>query len=147
MSTDPTPESSSPRTWELPPEPSNEITAVRDRYGQIFQRVEDPDRPRVTWHGTTFLDDPDVPDFVLGWPMLLSDLGLTESLRAFTTKVSSLQRRVSARFPTPIPRLDDETEIAVYRVAQEALGNALRHADAHNIELVMRSARDGVLLI
>ncbi len=77
-------------------------------------------------------------------PMMLSDLGLTESLRSFTTKVSSLQRRVAARFPTPIPRLDDETEIAVYRVAQEALGNALRHADARNIDLVMRS-EDGRL--
>jgi len=79
-------------------------------------------------------------------PMLLSDLGLTESLRAFTTKVSSLQRRVAARFPTPIPRLDDETEIAVYRVAQEALGNALRHADAHSIDLLLRT-EDGRLVL
>ena len=79
-------------------------------------------------------------------PMLLSDLGLTESLRAFTTKVSSLQRRVAARFPTPIPRLDDETEIAVYRVAQEALGNALRHAEARNIDLLLRSDEGSLLL-
>jgi PAS domain S-box-containing protein len=79
-------------------------------------------------------------------PMMLSDLGLTESLRAFTTKVSSLQRRVVARFPTPIPRLDDETEIAVYRVAQEALGNALRHADARSIELLLR-IDDGRLVL
>ncbi len=79
-------------------------------------------------------------------PMLLSDLGLTESLRAFTTNVSSLQRRVTARFPTPIPRLDDETEIAVYRIAQEALGNALRHADARSIDLLLRSAENTLLL-
>jgi PAS domain S-box-containing protein len=78
-------------------------------------------------------------------PMLLSDLGLTESLRAFTTNVSSLQRHVTARFPTPIPRLDDETEIAVYRIAQEALGNALRHADARTIELSLRG--DGGRLV
>ncbi len=79
-------------------------------------------------------------------PMMLSDLGLTESLRAFTTKVSSLQRTVTARFPTPIPRLDDETEIAVYRVAQEALGNALRHADARSIDLMLRSEQGKLLL-
>jgi PAS domain S-box-containing protein len=79
-------------------------------------------------------------------PMMLSDLGLTESLRSFTTKVSSLQRRVVARFPTPIPRLDDETEIAVYRVAQEALGNALRHAEARNIDLVMHREEGRLVL-
>jgi two-component system sensor histidine kinase UhpB len=79
-------------------------------------------------------------------PMMLTDLGLTESLRAFTTKVSSLQRRVTARFPTPIPRLDDETEVAVYRVAQEALGNALRHAEASNIDLTLRSEEGQLVL-
>ena len=41
-------------------------------------------------------------------PMLLSDLGLTESLRAFTTKASSLQRRVGGAFrPDPAPRRRD----------------------------------------
>jgi PAS domain S-box-containing protein len=79
-------------------------------------------------------------------PMMLSELGLTESLRVFTTKVSSLQRQVLARFPTAIPRLDEETEIAVYRVAQEALGNALRHAGARRIDLVLWS-HDGMLVL
>ena len=78
-------------------------------------------------------------------PMMLTDLGLIESLRAFTTKVSSLQRNVIARFPTPIPRLEEEDEVAVYRVAQEALGNALRHADARRIDLVLRD--DGGTLV
>ena len=42
-------------------------------------------------------------------PMMLSDLGLTESLRAFTTKVSSLQRRVGGALsdPDPAPRRRD----------------------------------------
>lgn len=79
-------------------------------------------------------------------PMMLTDLGLRESLRSFATNASSLQRRVTARFPTPIPRLDDETEIAVYRVAQEALGNALRHAEARSIDLVLR-IDDATLLL
>ncbi len=81
-------------------------------------------------------------------PMMLSDLGLTESLRTFTTNLSSIQHRVAATFPTPtpIPRLDDETEIAVYRIAQEALGNALRHADARSIDLMLRSDADTLVL-
>ncbi|MCC6764033.1 MAG: PAS domain S-box protein [Deltaproteobacteria bacterium] len=79
-------------------------------------------------------------------PMMLSDLGLMESLRAFATNASSLQRSVTTRFPTPIPRLDDETEIAVYRVAQESLGNALRHAAARTVDLLLR-VDDGRLLL
>lgn len=79
-------------------------------------------------------------------PMMLSDLGLRDSLRAFATNLSSLQRHVTARFPTAIPRLDDETEIAVYRVAQESLANALRHADARTIDLLLR-IDEGTLLL
>lgn len=79
-------------------------------------------------------------------PMMLSDLGLRESLRAFATNLSSLQRHVTTRFPTPIPRLDEETEIAVYRVAQESLANALRHADARTIDVLLR-IDDGTLVL
>jgi len=78
-------------------------------------------------------------------PMLLSDLGLTESLAAFASKLSTLKRSVVARFPNHVPRLDDETEIAVYRVAQEALANAIRHANARRIDLDLRS--DGGTLV
>lgn len=79
-------------------------------------------------------------------PMMLSDLGLVESLRTFAANASSLERRVAARFPTSIPRLGDETEVAIYRIAQESLGNALRHAEARNIDLLLR-IDDGVLLL
>jgi len=54
MSTDPTPESSSPRTWELPPEPGPEVTAIRDCDGDVWARLgnswEGGGHSAVAWH-------------------------------------------------------------------------------------------------
>jgi two-component system NarL family sensor kinase len=47
--------------------------------------------------------------------------------------MSSDATRVVAEFRPPIPRLGEETELGIYRIAQEALGNAARHAAARTI--------------
>ena len=70
-------------------------------------------------------------------PMLLHDLGLDGSLRALAEGMSSDTTRVVARFETAIPRLSEESELAVYRIAQEALANAARHAAAGSIVLAL----------
>jgi signal transduction histidine kinase len=44
---------------------------------------------------------------------------------------------VTAAFPTAIPRLGEDTEIGVYRIAQEALANAVRHAGARTIRIAL----------
>jgi signal transduction histidine kinase len=44
----------------------------------------------------------------------------------------------------PVGRLPIDTETALYRIAQEALGNAVRHSAARNIRLSLR--RDGSLI-
>jgi signal transduction histidine kinase len=79
-------------------------------------------------------------------PMLLHDLGLEGSLRSLALGLSGQATRVHTIFRTPIPRLDEGTEVTVYRIAQEALANALRHAHARTVELDLGTTADRLRL-
>jgi len=68
-------------------------------------------------------------------PVLLRDLGLEESLHSLAEAMTAVGTNVVTAFPTPIPRLREEMEIGVYRIAQEALTNAVRHSGAQSIQL------------
>ncbi|MEO6025926.1 MAG: PAS domain-containing sensor histidine kinase [Candidatus Binatia bacterium] len=70
-------------------------------------------------------------------PMLLRDLGLEESLHSLAEGLTVAGTVVGARFTTAIPRLGEDTEIGVYRIAQEAMANAVRHARAREIRLTL----------
>jgi PAS domain S-box-containing protein len=68
-------------------------------------------------------------------PMLLHDLGLEQSLRSLALGLASDATSIHAAFPTRVPRLDETSEVTIYRIAQEALTNALRHARARTVKL------------
>ncbi len=77
-------------------------------------------------------------------PMILHDLGLEASLGSLAAGLSTPERPVTVELAAPIPRLAEDVELAVYRIAQEALTNAVRHADAQAI-VVSVTARNGHL--
>jgi signal transduction histidine kinase len=52
----------------------------------------------------------------------------------------STTTRITTRVPTPIPRLGEEVEVAVYRIVQEAITNAVRHAHAQEIVVTLAVA-------
>lgn len=79
-------------------------------------------------------------------PFLLQDLGLEGSLGSLAVGMSTPTLAITTRIATPIPRLDSEAEVTVYRVAQEALSNAVRHASASAIEVTLTIAQ-GVLTL
>jgi PAS domain S-box-containing protein len=70
-------------------------------------------------------------------PLLLRDLGLEGGLRSLGDGMSSSQTPVTVTFRGAVPRLADDVEIGVYRIAQEALANAVRHSHARSITLTL----------
>jgi len=79
-------------------------------------------------------------------PFLLQDLGLEGSLGSLAVGMSTPTLAVTTRITAPIPRLDPETEVTVYRVAQEALSNAVRHAGARAIVVTLAIAQGELTL-
>jgi two-component system sensor histidine kinase UhpB len=80
-------------------------------------------------------------------PGVLDDLGLASALTAlshdYATGGGPPVRRV---IPPGLPQLPAETELVVYRVAQEALTNVARHAHAREVELSLTRRGDRVVL-
>ncbi|MEU2285580.1 sensor histidine kinase [Streptomyces sp. NPDC013178] len=80
-------------------------------------------------------------------PGVLDELGLLSALRSlaaeFTTHGLTVRHELRAG-PHP---LTEETELVLYRVAQEALTNTARHAGADRAELRLHPVPDGVELL
>jgi signal transduction histidine kinase len=67
-------------------------------------------------------------------PPTLDELGLVSALRELTLQYSD---RVSMCFKAPVhlPELSAAVEVAIYRIAQEALTNVVRHANARHCDM------------
>lgn len=80
-------------------------------------------------------------------PEMLEHLGLVSAL---TELSRSFQRasgvEVDRRFEPSLPTLSDDTELAVYRVAQESLTNIARHAQARHVRIGLESGPGRVVL-
>ncbi|AJP04473.1 histidine kinase [Streptomyces cyaneogriseus subsp. noncyanogenus] len=80
-------------------------------------------------------------------PGVLDDLGLVSALTSLTHDFAThTGLRVRRRFDPALPALERETELVLYRVAQESLTNVARHADAERVEVSLRHADDAVEL-
>jgi len=76
-------------------------------------------------------------------PEALDDLGLASALVALSERFGL---DVTRRLDRDLPTLDEETELVIYRVAQEALTNVARHSGSGRVELEL-SASNGSLTL
>jgi two-component system sensor histidine kinase UhpB len=78
-------------------------------------------------------------------PTALDDLGLKA---AIASQVEEIGRQVDATFSAEgdFSDLDDDVQLVVYRVAQEALSNAIRHGEARSITVSLKGTAEGVEL-
>ena len=80
-------------------------------------------------------------------PPALDDLGLLGTLRETAEQYSVKGLRVSVEGPEKPPPLSAAVEVAAYRIAQEALTNVLRHAEASTCTVSLAIDEAGALCL
>ena len=81
-------------------------------------------------------------------PEALDDLGLAGALAVLCTRVGEQSDlTIAERLDGDLPPLAPETELTIYRIAQEALTNVARHADARRATLTLGHAAGALTLV
>jgi signal transduction histidine kinase len=80
-------------------------------------------------------------------PSVLDELGLEAAVRRYAREVHERYGTDVTVLVTLPARLDHQEETVLYRVAQEALTNIVRHARASNVSIVATAARRAVQLV
>jgi two-component system sensor histidine kinase UhpB len=80
-------------------------------------------------------------------PEALDDLGLVNALIALCNRMSSSDGPLIKReLQGTLPPLPEEVELVLYRIAQESLTNALRHANARSVTVWLEGDAESVAL-
>ena len=79
-------------------------------------------------------------------PPLLASQGLAAALRGLADGIPLGDVEVRFERESDLPRPAQAVEVAAYRIAQEALTNALRHARARCVRIVLRADGDALHL-
>ncbi|KJJ43001.1 histidine kinase [Bacillus subtilis] len=84
-------------------------------------------------------------------PMALDDLGLIPTLRKYLYTTEEYNGKVKIHFQcigeTEDKRLAPQFEVALFRLAQEAVSNALKHSESEEITVKVEITKDFVILM
>jgi two-component system sensor histidine kinase UhpB len=134
---------------ELHDESAQTFSAVRMELAMLHESAEDATRQRLD-RVVGLVDDGIrgvrrvINDLR---PALLDDLGLAAAVRALAEDVEARGGPVvGVAVTSALPALSVEAELAIFRAAQEALANVIRHADARNAQVTLEHADGGVRL-
>jgi two-component system sensor histidine kinase UhpB len=80
-------------------------------------------------------------------PEMLEQLGLRSALTELATTFERISGiAVERRLDPSLPKLQPDTELAVYRIAQESLTNVARHSQARHVTVALEPELDTVVL-
>lgn len=80
-------------------------------------------------------------------PEALDDLGLAPALNALAVGFAERTGlRIRHRVQESLPTLEDQAELVLFRVAQECLTNAARHAETSRVDLMLRQDGHSIML-
>ena len=136
---------------ELHDELGQVLTALRMDSVWMVKRLEDRDPPAARRaRDRCRLIDKNIED-VRGMairlrPGVLDDLGLVAALEWYTTDIERRSEILCSFDHRDIPPIGETVATAAYRIAQEALTNAVRHAGAAKASVVLESFRGHLYL-
>ena len=79
-------------------------------------------------------------------PSTLELLGLVGALNALCSEFQQQGLRVRLEVPRENPRLDEQARLCLYRIAQEALHNVVRHAHCDSADVTLRQSERTIVL-
>ena len=79
-------------------------------------------------------------------PPVLDEFGVVAAIEHFLQEQSAAEPRCVFTHPVEFERLAPTLEVAIFRIAQEAITNAKRHSGSAKIEIVLRRDDDQVHL-
>lgn len=80
-------------------------------------------------------------------PPALDELGLLSALQQTVAQYGQSGPDISVQAPTNLPTLPAAAEVAAYRIAQEAITNVARHADARSAQVRLQLDADAQVLL
>jgi signal transduction histidine kinase len=81
-------------------------------------------------------------------PPMLDDFGLVEALRWYGSRLAArVGFTITLQGEEPAPRLASPLESALFRIAQEALTNVAKHAQASQVTLTVKTDNDTIRLV
>ncbi|HSD54804.1 MAG TPA: PAS domain S-box protein [Burkholderiales bacterium] len=135
---------------ELHDELGQVLTAVRLNLQTLRRRSRDPELGPVFEDGLALLETAIAEVRALSMrlrPTILDDLGLEAALRSHLERRSvRAELELDTDIRLPQRRLDSAVETACFRIVQEAMTNAVRHAGARRLAVTLRVV-DGALVL
>lgn len=134
---------------ELHDEIGQTLTAVLLELKQVARNAPEPVRVQLQQVQETTRDSLDEIRRIARRlrPGVLEELGLLSALRSLTAEVTEhTNLTVNHRLSHDLPPLDSETELVIYRVAQESLTNVVRHARATRVDVSLERSDGGIVL-